>query len=372
MTDGHESDERQWAAEKRDFVADRRDEMAAKRDGDADERDASAAAREQDADEREAQLDELDAVLRARAAELGEAPPRTEEERVRAVAQRREAAKLRQQRADERDRQATERFEAESARDEATKRLEAATPTTRLAMAFASIALHLYEAEDFEEVLSRIVEVTASAVEGCEMASVTVRDDVATFRTVASTDTTATEVDDAQYAVSQGPCLDAIEHGVVYTPRFPDARWPSLGARPTAYGVHSTVSFRLAAPGTVIGDPFEGSLNAYAGAPEAFTDEAQEIGLILAAHASVAARGVREREAYEQLGRQLHEALSTRDVIGQAKGILMERLKVTPEDAFDLLRRSSQQLNMKLREVADRLSETGQIGTAGQPSSGWD
>jgi AmiR/NasT family two-component response regulator len=55
----------------------------------------------------------------------------------------------------------------------------------------------------------------------------------------------------------------------------------------------------------------------------------------------------------------VNEALSSRDVIGQAKGILMERLHVTPEDAFDILRTSSQQLNLKLREIAERLTETG-------------
>jgi AmiR/NasT family two-component response regulator len=54
--------------------------------------------------------------------------------------------------------------------------------------------------------------------------------------------------------------------------------------------------------------------------------------------------------------------LLSRDVIGQAKGILMERLKITPEDAFDLLRRSSQSLNLKLRDVARGLAESGELG----------
>jgi len=88
--------------------------------------------------------------------------------------------------------------------------------------------------------------------------------------------------------------------------------------------------------------------------------------VVLAAHASVAMRAIREREGLELLGEQLNEALSSRDVIGQAKGILMERLHVTPEDAFDILRTSSQQLNLKLREIAERLTETGELvdGTA--------
>jgi AmiR/NasT family two-component response regulator len=81
----------------------------------------------------------------------------------------------------------------------------------------------------------------------------------------------------------------------------------------------------------------------------------------LAAHASVAARVVDERSILWSLGRDLQQALLSRDVIGQAKGILMERLKITPEDAFDLLRRSSQHLNLKLRDVARGLAETGEL-----------
>ncbi|HKF87521.1 MAG TPA: ANTAR domain-containing protein [Propionibacteriaceae bacterium] len=105
-----------------------------------------------------------------------------------------------------------------------------------------------------------------------------------------------------------------------------------------------------------------GSLNSYGVHPFAFSDTAQEIGLILAAHASVAARAVAERSTLHSLTGDLQQALLSRDVIGQAKGILMERLKITPEDAFDLLRRSSQQLNIKLREVAHNLTDTGQLG----------
>jgi len=79
-----------------------------------------------------------------------------------------------------------------------------------------------------------------------------------------------------------------------------------------------------------------------------------------------------ERSNLQSLGSDLQQILLSRDVIGQAKGILMERLKITPEDAFDLLRRSSQNLNVKLRDVARGLAETGEFrmtrssGTADQ------
>ena len=192
--------------------------------------------------------------------------------------------------------------------------------------------------------------------------------DGAGYRTVASTDEAATASDRAQYEAGEGPCLDAVEEPVVYTPAFPDPRWPSLAAHPTTSGVESVVSYRLTPSSPDPAGSLAGSLNAYASTPDAFDAEAQEIGLILAAHASVAASTVRDREVLEEMSRNLHDALSSRDVIGQAKGILMERLRITPEEAFDALRRSSQRLNVKLREVAATLAETGEFDpTTGQP-----
>ena len=76
-----------------------------------------------------------------------------------------------------------------------------------------------------------------------------------------------------------------------------------------------------------------------------------------------------QRGALEQIEHNLQIALASRDVIGQAKGILMERLKLPPEAAFDALRRSSQRLNEKLREVARRVAETGQFDRTDIPRS---
>ena len=232
-------------------------------------------------------------------------------------------------------------------------------------MAFAGIAAHLFEADNFEAVLTRVVDTAVATVAGCSMASVTIRDRDGSFRTVATTHDAASAADEDQYDAREGPCLDAIEEPVVHTSSLPDARWPQLGARPIDHGVHGAVSYRL----TVASPPAEallgGSLNAYAAAPDAFHDEAVEIGLILAAHASVAVQAIRQREAAEQLASHLHEALASRDVIGQAKGMLMERLRMSPEDAFDILRRSSQRLNRRLRDIAQSLTETGELSENG-------
>jgi hypothetical protein len=347
-------EERQWAAEKRDFVADRRDELAAQRDAAGDARDLTADARESALDERERHLD-------ARAAELG-----LRRDSAEAVALRGDARAARQWARRNRQELAAEREAATRGRDEATTRRLEATPTTRLASAFAAIAQQLYAADSFDAVLQRIAETAVSTVAGCRMASVTVSEH-GTYQTAATTDASASAVDQAQYDVKEGPCLDAIDTPIVYAQSFPDTRWPTLASRPADLGAHSAASYRLTAtsPAThgATGGVIGGSLNTYSAQPDAFSDEAQQIGLILAAHASTAARAVRERDDLQDLTENLHQALLSRDVIGQAKGILIERLKITPEEAFDALRHASQRLNEKLKAVALDLVETGEIDT---------
>src|SRR5215207_7412684 len=349
VSTGSGDEERAWAAEKRDFVADRRDEVA-------DERDRVAEIRDRTVDAREAELDEWERHLDARAAELGVSDEGTE-----VSASGAEARAGRSQARQNREEARAERAIAAADRDEAVKRRQADAPPTRLAMVFAGIAEQLYDADSFDDVLLRIAEAAVSTVAGCRMASVTLVDRSG-YRTAASTDSAALAVDQAQYQAHEGPCLDAIDAPTVYAQSFPDQRWPTLASRPTESGVQSALSYRLAAASSGTADSSGGSLNSYGVTPYAFTDTAQEIGLILAAHASVAARAVHERSTLQSLSRDLQQALLSREVIGQAKGILMERLKVTPEDAFDLLRRSSQHLNIKLREVARHLAETGEFG----------
>jgi hypothetical protein len=152
----------------------------------------------------------------------------------------------------------------------------------------------------------------------------------------------------------------------VYAKSFPDDRWPTLAAQPADLGARSAASYGLGVAGRAtsrVGTrvSVRGSLNTYGSQPEAFSDEAQQIGLILAAHATIAAGAARERDALEELADNLHKALLSRDVIGQAKGILMERHKLTPEGAFDALRLASSQLNEKLHAVALDLATTGEL-----------
>lgn len=345
MTAGAD-DEGTWAAEKRDFVAEWRDEVA-------DARDEVADAREEEADSREAYLDQWERRLQARAAELRVALDDDIE------AAREHDGSRRHEAAVERGRARKVREDRKSARGDATQRRTAGRPTM-LAMAFATIAEQLYDADTVDEVLLRIAQAAVTSVDGCGMASVTLAEDDG-CRTAAATSPVASAVDAAQYESGQGPSIDALTTSVVYAPVFPDERYPRLGSRPYDLGVRSAVSYHLSASSPASADPVEGSLTAYGLVDSAFDDAAREIGLVLAAHASIATRAVGRRERLEQAGEELRQALMSRDVIGQAKGILMERLKVTPDDAFDILRRASQSLNLKLRQVAANLTQTGEM-----------
>ncbi|MGO4359986.1 ANTAR domain-containing protein [Terrabacter sp. RAF57] len=344
--------ERGWAAEKRDFVGDRRDEVA-------DERDVAGDVRDLKADARERALDQRERELAAKEAELGLA-----RDSAGAVTNR-DDAEARERARQDRDGSRAERHAAAGAREDATDRRLEATPTTRLASAFADIAGNLYAADSYDAILLRIAETAVSTVAGCRMASVTVGED-GTYRTASTTDASASAVDQAQYDAREGPCLDAMAAPIVYAKSFPDNRWPTLSSRPADLGAHSAASYRLATV-TQAARSSGASLNTYGAEPDAFSEEAQQIGLILAAHASMASRAVRERDGLADVAENLHKALLNRDVIGQAKGILMERLKLTPEDAFDALRQASNLLNEKLHRVALTLAETGELHSPDSP-----
>jgi hypothetical protein len=352
MAGGPVDDEQAWANEKRDFVADSRDQSGDERDVVADARDVVAEARDVLADAREAGLDRREESLNDAA--------RQSESDTAAAAERTTASRDRDRSAEDRDLASGARKDSTDDRQATAQRRSDAAQPTLLALAFASIAEQLYDAETYDEVLRRIAEAAVATVRGSYSASVTLRDE-GEFRTATSTDPSAAGVDEAQYKADQGPTLDAFTAPVVDAPGFPDDRWPLLGSIPTTYGVESSLSYQLHTTEAKGTDAGTGSLNIYALTPDAFDQAAQEIGSIMAAHASLAARAVGNRIALQELGDHLQQALLSRDVIGQAKGILMERLKITPDDAFDILKSSSQRLNVKLREVAQEMTATGEV-----------
>ncbi|MGC5016983.1 GAF and ANTAR domain-containing protein [Micromonospora sp. DT47] len=220
-----------------------------------------------------------------------------------------------------------------------------------LAVRFSRLARSLQAERTVDDTLRAIVRAAAETVPGARHAGITEIEGRRRVWTPAATDDLVHRVDQAQYATGQGPCLTSLHEE--RTVRLPDMtvedRWPDFTPRASALGVGSMLSFHL-----YLARDNLGSLNLYAPEPHAFTDESERVGLLFAAHAAVAMGGARKVA-------QLSRALDVRDLIGQAKGILMERHRLTGDEAFELLVTASQRFNVKLVEVAHRLVETGEI-----------
>jgi len=236
-------------------------------------------------------------------------------------------------------------------------------PSEELEQNLAEVALALFATGSVERSLQLTVDLAVDTVDGCDAAGIFAsRDDRVT--TVAFTDPIVIELDDLQIASNEGPCLEALAGG-----RHPfasdladDPRWPTFGPAAARAGTRSALAFRLS-------EQPVSALNLYARLPAAFgaTDRAK--GLIFATLAGLALDLAGERADDLLRVANLHEALRTRELIGQAQGILIERERITSDQAFDVLRRASQHLNIKVREVARTLVETGETPPVGTPPS---
>lgn len=168
-------------------------------------------------------------------------------------------------------------------------------------------------------------------------------------RTASATGPIPAILDEIQYTIRDGPCVNvAWEHHMVLIPDLADeSRWASYCREAVARTpVRSVLAFELFTDNRTVG-----ALNFYADTPHAFDGDAVELGLVLAAHTALAWNLVRRQQ-------QFSSALSTRDLIGQAKGMIMERFNIGAVQAFDLLRRLSQEGNTPVFEVAQRVVDT--------------
>ncbi|MEA2826003.1 MAG: hypothetical protein QOG43_442 [Actinomycetota bacterium] len=214
-----------------------------------------------------------------------------------------------------------------------------------LAETFGEVARTLLGQHDVETTLDRICLLAVQTVDGCEAAGISIA-----TGTLVTSHTTTDEVprllDAIQSETQEGPCVDAIrEHQVFLTGSLSqERRWPLFSHRAyLATGVESILSLRLFAAEDTMG-----ALNLYSTQPDAFDDQDVAVGSVFAAHAAVALANA-HRQA------NLESKAVTRDVIGMAKGIIMARQNVSDDEAFDVLRRASQRMNVKLRELAARV-----------------
>jgi transcriptional regulator with GAF, ATPase, and Fis domain len=228
-------------------------------------------------------------------------------------------------------------------------------PIAELTENFSETAGMLFAAGGVTETLAEVVELAVATIEGCDFAGIFLVDkDVVT--SPIHTDAIVDEVDDLQTELGEGPCMDAIASQAIFyaADLADDARWPRFARQATAAGIRSILALPLPDKGGY------GALNLYARLPGAFGVVDRAKAVILASLAGLALSTARTHEDEERRAENLQTALATREIIGQAQGILMERERISSGQAFDVLRRASQHLNRKLRDVAQDLVDTGE------------
>jgi GAF domain-containing protein len=218
-----------------------------------------------------------------------------------------------------------------------------------LAAVLSDVARTLESDSGVDSILDAITASSVATVPGASYAGILLVRDKREVESLAPTDHVAVEADKAQEECGEGPCLDAIwEHDTFLVDDYKsEGRWPAFGARALGLGIRSSLSFQLFTDSKTLG-----ALNLYSPEPHAFNDESRQIGLPFAAHAAVALRGAQREN-------DLQTALRSRDVIGMAKGILIERYKVPEGRAFEMLVRTSQDSHVKLHDVAEFLVHSG-------------
>jgi hypothetical protein len=220
---------------------------------------------------------------------------------------------------------------------------------TRLAEAIRGLQSN--SPPDIDTTLNELTAAAAASVPGAQHAGITVATRAKNVESASSTHPIAVLLDDIQGRHGEGPCLSAAwdQQIIRIDDMTTEGRWPlycrdAMERTP----IRSVLSFRLFVDHNAMG-----ALNFYAEAPHAFGDEALEMGLLWATHTALAWTLVRR-------DKEFRSALATRDIIGQAKGVIMERYTVDSVQAFDMLKRLSQDSNTPLAEIAARL-----VGTLG-------
>jgi ANTAR domain/GAF domain len=204
---------------------------------------------------------------------------------------------------------------------------------------------------DVEGTLQAITEGAVGSVPGAEYCGITLVVDRRKVESRASTGELPRQVDALQEELGEGPCIDAIYEQA--TVRLDDAtaedRWPRFSARAAELGLGSLLSFQLFVTGGTLG-----ALNMYSTRKGAFGEDSESVGLVFASHGAIALAGAQQEQ-------HLRRAVDSRDLIGQAKGILMERYKLTADQAFQVLVRASSHANRRVVDIAEELSATGAL-----------
>jgi GAF domain-containing protein len=223
-------------------------------------------------------------------------------------------------------------------------------PSAPLA-AFAALGRVKLSETSLDDVLSRVATAAQQALPGVVDVSITLVRHDAPF-TAACTGDLALALDERQYEHHRGPCLQAAaEHRTISVPdTASDTRWAGWAPRAAAAGAGSVLSV-----GLPMLDDVSGAMNIYGRRPAAFDDQAVTLAQSFAGYAAVALANAYAYHNTAGLARQMRQAMDSRALIEQAKGIIMAEQRCSPDDAFALLTRISQNSNRKVRDVAKAL-----------------
>jgi GAF domain-containing protein len=230
-------------------------------------------------------------------------------------------------------------------------------------VAFGELARIKLADNDLKQVLSRVAELAKACIPGASEVSVTLIN-AGTPATVSFTGELADVLDEKQYDLGYGPCLDAArDHRVnLISDMAADERWPAFAANALQLGIRSSLS-----AGIPVQDAVSGALNVYSTLPGAFDDDATQLLQTFAGYAAVALANAHLYASTAALAKQMTEAMDSRAVIEQAKGILIAQRQVSADEAFDIMSRASQVGNRKLREIAAGIVAGAQAPANGHP-----
>lgn len=238
-------------------------------------------------------------------------------------------------------------------REEAAGEPQLRVADTLPADVLAELATIVLAEETLDSVLSKVIELAKRVIVAADEVSLTlVRKGRA--ETAAYTGIRAMQADERQYGLDGGPCLDAGRGGeiLMIDDMRTEDRWPDYAPQAVRIGILSSLSVPLP-----IQEDLIGALNVYSESPRAFGEDDVRAGQTFAAYAAVAVANADSFASTAEMAENLRIAMASRAVIEQAKGILMARGGISPDQAFEMLVRASQRENRKLREVATDLVE---------------
>lgn len=223
--------------------------------------------------------------------------------------------------------------------------------------AMRTLSRLLLSEETLEATHDRVAGLACRTLPCCDLASVTMITD-GRPSTPVQTEPLAGALDSAQYRSQRGPCLEAYSRQTVVREKIAENadRWPEFSAEAEKAGIRSVLAVPLVASERPIG-----ALNLYSRSDNCYDEADEETALLFSEQAAVACANAEVYWRTYALTEHLREALESRDVIGQAKGILMARRGCSPEAAFEALRKVSQHRNVKLRDIADQVVYLGDL-----------